>query len=382
MQPQMLKMKNQKINSHNKQWEKVYVVCGDPLLSRLFIQGIQEDLNTPSKRTFDKGDSPKSIVNALKAFVMFDTPDMVVIYDPSAEQMRTIESFLDAEVMTASALVIATLGDLPDGRSKFIQKAEKCKRVFFMSPIEYKDTKTLRAHLLEWAEDAQVSFDKDAINWVLSNAPACVGKIKSSSGKKDCEVYDLQSIENELEKIKVINSLGNYKICVADLEKYVRFDYYIDIWSFINVAISNGSNAGDALKMIQIIANSQGTQAALILLASQIEFLLCIKSLQNRNIQKAEAIAEFMSMDSYLGRYLLPDWTEINEIPTLPKPNAWRIRKAIESPIPSTERLSLLYQSVLSAIRDLRSGLDERIVLPYLALCLGGHNSYITPLKQ
>lgn len=307
---------------------------------------------------------------------------MVVIYDPSAEQMRTIESFLDAEVMTASALVIATLGDLPDGRSKFIQKAEKQKRVFFMSPIEYKDTKSLKSHLLEWAEDAQVSFDKDAINWILSNAPACVGKIKSPSGKKDCEVYDLQSIENELEKIKVINSLGNYKICVADLEKYVRFDYYIDIWSFINVAISNGSNAGDALKMIQIIANSQGTQAALILLASQIEFLLCIKSLQNRNIQKAEAIAEFMSMDSYLGRYLLPDWTEINEIPTLPKPNAWRIRKAIESPIPSTERLSLLYQSVLSAIRDLRSGLDERIVLPYLALCLGGHNSYITPLKQ
>ena len=192
----------------------------------------------------------------------------------------------------------------------------------------------------------------------------------------------MQSIENELEKIKVISSLGNSKIYVSDLEKYVRFDYYIDIWNFINLAISNGSNAGDALRMIQIIANSQGTQAALILLASQIEFLLCVKSLQDRNIQKAEAIAASMSMDSYIGRYLLPDWTEINEIPALPKPNAWRIRKAIESPIPTTERLSLLYQSVLSAIRDLRSGLDERIVLPYLALCLGGQNSYITPLKQ
>jgi DNA polymerase III delta subunit len=373
----MSKVTKKKINN-SPLWNRLHVVGGDPCLCRLFLQGIIEDAGNPTKRYYDKLDGIGTLRNALSAFAFGDVPDAIVINNPTADQLKLCQQVIEEETLTASALVILTLGDTLDGRSAFTQQAQKRKRITYLDPIEKGERKLLIDHIGEWELGTEQKLDSEARTWLIENAPTQIVKVKSQSGKRDCEVYDLQSMENELDKIIAVKELTPGPITKAELIQLVHFEREVDIWKFIDTAISG--DTAEMLKMLYVISESQGEQGALVLLYSQLEFLLGVRCLMDENIKSADVISSRMTLQPYIGRYLLEDWSELENAPEPAPPNAWRIRKSMEKPLPEATILSRNYQFVISAIRDLRSGLTQKIVFPYLAFALSGKADYTEPL--
>jgi hypothetical protein len=360
-------------------WDRLYIIGGDPCLCRLFLQGVIEDLGNPNRIRFDRTDSLRALKDAMMAFSFGDVADAIIISDPSADQLRACQEAIESGVLTASALVIITPGDMIDGRASLAQQAQKRGRVTYLSPIEAGERARLLNHLTEWESGTGQVLTEEARRWMIQNAPTQIVKIKGASGKREVEVYDLQWIENELDKVIAVKHLEPGPITVSDLKSLVRFEQGVDIWQFIDAATSG--NAALSLSMLYALSSTQGVQGALILLASQLEFLMSVRCLQDRQVRSVDEIARQMSLQPYLGRYLLQNWSEALDLPEPAAPNPWRVRKAVEKTLPPAIRLSGNYQAVISAIQDLRAGLDERIVLPYLALCLAGENHYVEPLK-
>ena len=360
-------------------WDRLHIIGGDPCLCRLFLQGIIEDLGNPGRRRFDRSDSVRALKDAMIAFSFDDLADMIIISDPSADQLRTCQESIENGTLTASALVIVTPGDAIDGRASLSQQAQKRGRVTYLPPIEAGERAQLMDHLVEWESGTGQSLTDEARRWIIQNAPTQIAKVKGHGGKRDTEVYDLQWMENELDKVISVKTLEPGPISISDLQELVRFEQGVDIWQFIDAATDG--NAAQSLSMLYTLSATQGVQGALILLASQLEFLLAVRCLQDRQVRSSDEIARQMSIQPYLGRYLLQDWSEARDLPEPAAPNPWRVRKATEKALPQADRLSGNYQATISAIRDLRSGLDERIVFPYLALCLAGKNQYAEPLS-
>ena len=373
----MSKSTKTKINK-SPLWDRLHVIGGDPCLCRLFLQGVIEDAGNPTKRYYDKLDGIGTLRGALTAFAFNDVPDAIVLSNPTAEQLKLCQQTIEEETLTASALVILTLGDTLDGRSAFAQQAQKRKRVSYLDPLEKGERKQLSDHIGEWESGTDQKLDSDAKLWLIENAPTQIVKVKSQSGKRDCEVYDLQSMENELDKIIAIKALNPGAITKSELIDIVRFEQEVDIWKFIDTAI-NGDTA-EMLKMLYVIADSQGEQGALVLLYSQLEFLLGVRCLMDEGISSADTISSRMTLQPYLGRYLLENWSELESIPEPSPPNVWRIRKSMEKTLPNATILSRNYQFVIAAIRDLRSGLSQKIVFPYLSFALSGKADYTEPL--
>jgi DNA polymerase III gamma/tau subunit len=248
----------------------------------------------------------------------------------------------------------------------------------YFSPIEAGERGKLADYLSEWEEGVEQTFEKDAKTWLTNNAPIRIVSVKSQSGKREVEAYDLEWMENELDKVLVVKNLEGGTITVADLTSIVRFEQDVDIWKFIDAATSGDS--ASALKMLKAISSAQGSQGALLVLLSQFEFLMSVKSLILAGIKSPDQIADCMAVAPYIGRYLLPDWTEPTEIQKPNAPNVWRIRKTLERQLPSIDTISRNYQAVISAIRDLRASLDENIVFTYLALTLASEANYQEPL--
>ena len=360
-------------------WDRLHIIGGDPCLCRLFLQGVIEDLGSPARRRFDRADSPRTLKDALIAFPFGDQADMIILSDPNAEQLRACQESIENGTLTASALVVITPGDMIDGRASLAQQAQKRGRITCLSPIEAGERAQLLDHLTEWESGTGQVLTEEARRWIIQHAPTQIAKVKGPSGKREVEVYDLQWMENELDKVISVKALEPGPIAVSDLEALVRFEQGVDIWQFIDAA--TGGNASQSLGMLYTLSVTQGVQGALILLASQLEFLLSVRCLQDQRVRSVDEIARQMALQPYLGRYLLQDWSEAHDLPEPAAPNPWRVRKATEKALPPAVRLSENYQAVISAVRDLRAGLDERIVFPYLALCLAGENSYSEPLR-
>lgn len=375
--------KTNKANQPNKAangWERVYVLGGDPFLCESTLAGILQDLGGPSKRRYGKTDGVATVRNALLAFSFEEIADAILLAHPSADQMKACLDVVESPGMTASAFVVMTPGDTLDARMAFASRASKHKRVLYLEPIEKERRQDLAQHLKDWEEGTGQSFAPEARQWILANAPVCSMKMKGAAGKRETEVYDLLCLENELEKLLSLKAQDPGPITLKDLEEIVHFQQDTDVWEFIRSAVSGQAEA--LLTLLGKMAQSQNAQGALWLLASQLEFLLGVKTLRERGFDGAERIASEMARNPYLGRYLGEDWQERESVPDPPAVNVWRVRKALEQPRGGLDRLSRQYQSVLSALQDLRAGLDEQVVFPFLALALADQHPYARPFRS
>lgn len=371
-------MAAKKTKTNSSLWEKVHVVGGDPCLCRLYVAGIVEDIGRPSTRRYDRGGAVKT---GLTGFVFSEPADAVIITDPSAEQLKLCQSVIEDGTLTASALIIVTPGDVLDARMGFAQQAKKHKRSLYLDPIDAGDKPAVRSHVKDWAESTGTAVEAPAIAWITDNAPTRVMKVKTDKGKRDSEVYDLDWLENELDKAAAVSCHQNSAVSLQVAQAVMRFDQGLDTWRFVEYA-SKTSDPGALLTMFHRLSTSNSSQGAMMVLLSQIEFLIGVRGLLDRGVSNADDIAERMSLDRYIGRYLSQEWEDIGDIPEPTPVNSWRVRKAIESGVPAMARLSSQFQAIVASIRDLRSGLPEDIIYPYLSLALTGKASYSEPLKR
>jgi hypothetical protein len=356
-------------------WGRVFVIGGEPFQCE---QHAHQAIGEATARRFRRGDGGDTVSSALTEFSMEDTPDAVVVSSPNADVLKGCLDAVESGGMTASALVVVTPGGTLDGRSAFAKAAQKGGRVFYHDYLGVEHPQGLEAFLDAWREYSGVGIDGPARSWLLSNAPTILASVKSASGgSREAEVFDLPWLASELEKPMIVRKYGGGAITLSDLRTYCKFSRAVDAFAVVREAVSGSRQR--ALEMLDSAGISQANSGVLYLLASQLAFLVGLKSLWDAGVRDQAVLAEKLSSASYYSRYLDDHWREIEGAGK--SVNPWRVRKALEDVRGlDSVRLSAQYRAVVSALRDIRTGLSGEVVVPYLVLALAGDVPYDEPL--
>jgi DNA polymerase III delta subunit len=359
-----MKKTNQNLESN---WQKVYVYTGDDYISRIYV--LFDDC---IEEKFDTTTSIAKIQNTLQGINLYGSKRVVKLYNPNAEQLKTINDILNSSKLTIDGLQVYCCNDTLDGRSGFASKAKSFNRIMHYSQIEVnKYSSRFQNFINDWLLGNKVQIDYAAQEWLNENAPTVNIKVKVGTSKKDVLVYDLPIIINELNKLI---DLECKKITVNDLQKLDFHSSEKDIFAFIEKCMTD--NTEGILKGLYALNESHGHQAVLMIFLSQLFFYLDVAGLLEQKIYDNKTILEEVSLQPYIKKYLNDNYEEIvKEIP-IKSINPVRLDITKQQLKASSQDISIKINSVLSAIIDLRNNLSEKIVFPYLALCLSNTRLY------
>ena len=359
-----MKKTNQNLESN---WQKVYVYTGDDFISRIYV--LFDDC---IEEKFDTTTSIAKLQNTLQGINLYGIKRIVKLYNPNAEQLKTINDILNSSKLTIDGLQVYCCNDTLDGRSGFASKAKSFNRIMHYSHIEVnKYSSRFQNFINDWLLGNKVQIDYAAQEWLNENAPTVNIKVKVGTSKKDVLVYDLPIIINELNKLI---DLDCKKITVDDLQKLDFHSSEKDIFAFIEKCMTD--NTEGILKGFYALNESHGHQAVLMIFLSQLFFYLDVAGLLEQKIYDNKTILEEISLQPYIKKYLDDNYEEIvKEIP-IKSINPIRLDITKQQLKASSQDISIKINSVLSAIIDLRNNLSEKIVFPYLALCLSNTRLY------
>ena len=348
-------------------WQKVYVYTGDDFISRIYV--LFDDC---IEEKFDTTTSIAKLQNTLQGINLYGSKRVVKLYNPNAEQLKTINDILNSSKLTIDGLQVYCCNDTLDGRSGFASKAKSFNRILHYSHIEVnKYSSRFQNFINDWLIGNKVNIDYSAQEWLNENSPTVNIKVKVGTSKKDVLVYDLPIIINELNKLI---DLDCKKITVDDLQKLDFFSSEKDIFAFIEKCMSD--NTEGILKGLYALNESHGHQAVLMIFLSQLFFYLDVAGLLEQKIYDNKTILEEISLQPYIKKYLNDNYEEIvKEIP-IKSVNPVRLDITKHQLKVNSQQISNKINSVLSAIIDLRNSLSEKIVFPYLALCLSKDRLY------
>ena len=354
-------------------WNKIWVLEGEPLYIQYMIKCIQEDLNNPEIAKYSTVSSADTIKSALMAFPFFETPDLIVISEPNADILKMCLQLAESD-FSASGLIVTCEHNTFDSRLSFISKAAKNKRVSYYEPLQGNQ---INKYIKDWATDSGVKIASDSYQWFEKNAPTTISKMKTQNGKKDIIVYDLMSLEKFLNKLEVLYKSEGEPISLEDLKNYSNFKRETDIWAFIDKVF-----ASDMTYIYQYFEENSVTlsnHSILWLIASQLEFLIQVKSSMSKNKNQSQ-ISDILALKDTLGYYLDNDMNQLKDLKAKAIVNPYRLQMAMQSASKiDLKDLVNKYQATISAIRDLRSGLDGKIVSNLLTLAYSNKNNYLEP---
>lgn len=372
------KAKTKKADLSLGDWDKVYVIGGEPWKCQSGVQSAINKANAARVVHYSKHDAASALVGSLTRFVWDDELETVVLQNPSAEQIKACYECIMPGPISAAALIIVTPGDALDGRSAFAMKAKKSDRVWYFDFPESNNNYHISQHLSGWEKDTNLKFHPDAKKWILANAPTTIAKIRTAKGKADAEVYNLIELENELDKLIVTHEAGD-TIDLHTTSQMCDFTQTVDAFRF--VAAVNSNDIKYILHSLDHMGLSATNQGELWLLASQLSFMMTVKTLSDLGKSESQIVDE-LNAQKYLGKYLQQDWSEPPSVE--PKNvNPWRVGKVlslIESI--SAETLGKQYCATINAVKDLRSGVDTDVVIPYLTLALMNRLDYSVSLRD
>jgi DNA polymerase III delta subunit len=344
---------------------------------------VLSNCGNPNTNRYSKNDKLEHICSSFSSFSFNDVKDAIIISHPNAEVLKACQNYVDNGPFKVSCLIIYNPGDFLDGRLAFVSKANKNKRIYHYDFIESSSSSLILKYIKDWEHGTGVKMTDEARNWLVKNAPKTTGKIKNQTGKKDVEVFDLELLENELDKPYIMKVDTNSSITLEDVQSFCAFNQSHDVWAFISHSV-NGRIA-EAYSEIEKMLETQDVKSAIALLMSQLKFLIGLKSLGNNYLLTASEyeIASNLSISKHLNQYLSQDWLDLDKTFEAPVINPWRVKKACETVTKcSMDTLCKQYIAAVYAYKDLRFGLAEDILLPYLMLALSGKIEYKEPITN
>lgn len=355
-------------------WNKVWVLEGEPFYFKYIIEEIKEELSNPEIIKFDTNSSADDVKSALTAFPFFDVPDLIIIDEPKAEVLNMCLDLVESN-FHASGLIITCAYNNFDGRQSFISKASKKKKINYVAHTMQGDS--LKQFIQDWAEHFNVTLKQECYSWLQSYAPTRTAKVKINNQKKDVIIYDLIMLDKELAKINAIYSCDKKPIESNDLANYCNFKRENDIWQFIDKAIE-----GDLSVIVKYFSDnklSSSNEGVLWLLASQLELYIQVKSALGNKLSESE-IQDEIALKGSLNYYLGDNFEPLPETKPKAALNPYRLQMAIRSC--STKKIESLvdkYRATISAIMDLRSGINGEIVSGLLGFAYSEKTKYLQP---
>lgn len=242
-----------------------------------------------------------------------------------------------------------------DGRLSVISKAKKSNLIFDCSYPLVGDFNSLKRHINNFVLKNNANINGETLNYLVEICPILRIKSKQSGSKKEILCYDIDILFKELEKIVSYTD----KIFLRDIQN-ASFNEECDIFEFIEQLMNK--NLDYCLTKIDLLISSMGEQGFLLVLLSQLNFMLLVADNNNRSITEIQEIVELRDL---LGKYLDDEYKEPTF--TIKAQNPIRIRiQAGKENLYSSSQYSKMITLVVDSIVDLRTNGSVNHSVPIL----------------
>jgi len=314
-------------------------------MSRIYIGSKVAAIDSVKKEFSDRiivlCDNPEN--QAKNYSVFFDQNKLFLHDNPNVEKLKIIQT----QISTNKGTHFLFYDDESfDGRNSLIQSIKKSNLIFDHSYPLYGDFAGLRRAINSYINTSKKSIDANCFDWLNKNCPTVKVKSKTTGSKKESICYDIDLLNKEFEKILSIND----KITIEDLQNSA-FITDADIFEFIEYVLN--SSIEEAFVLSDKLIDSIGEQALLLILLSQLIFVLEIVSCKENNIYNLDEVTKIVEKKDLLGKYFSNDWQEC--IFTTKTQNPIRIKIEMSKNRPCSEKISQMIGNVIDSISHLRN---------------------------
>jgi hypothetical protein len=268
---------------------------------------------------------------------IFDSNNIYLHNNPSTSDLKIISELLDLEL---GHHFLYFEDDSFDGRVSLIQKLKKANDIYDFSLPVFGDKSKLTSFL------KQYNLSYELINWLCENCPTTRTKSKTT-GRKDVVCYDIDLLGQEIIKLQSVKP----NLIIDDFNNS-EFKEDADVFQFISDLLDKKTDL--ALKNYPKLIDHMGEQGLLLVLLSQLYFLIKIADIKDKKIFSESEYMTRIDLKDILGKYLDENWETIKSVNQSTNP----IRAKIE-----INKLSLngnqicnLIEMTAESIIDLRNG--------------------------
>ena len=294
----------------------------------------------------------EKIVNGYSKF--FDSNNIYIHTNVSNEDIKLIQ---DKSEKLGIKHIILYEDDSFDGRLSLIAKAKKNSLIFDCSYPLAGDSNSLKRHINNFAMKNNANINGETLNHLVQICPILRIKSKQSGSKKEILCYDIDILFKELEKIISYTD----KIFLRDISN-ASFNEECDIFEFIDKLMNKDLDY--CLTKIDLLIDSMGEQGFLLVLLSQLNFMLVISE-TNKSFHPISEVQEIVELRDLLGKYLDDEYKEPTFTIKAQNPIRIRIQLSKEN-LYSPSQFSKMIILVVDSIVDLRTNGSANHSLPIL----------------
>lgn len=284
----------------------------------------------------------------------FDSNNVYIHTKITNEDIKLIQEKSDS---LGSKHVILYEDDSFDGRLSLVAKAKKNNLIFDCSYPLVGDSNSLKRHINNYVLKNNANINGETLNYLVDICPLLRIKSKQSGSKKEIICYDIDILFKELEKIISYTD----KIFLRDVSN-ASFNEECDIFEFIEQLMNK--NLDYCLNKIDLLIDSMGEQGLLLVLLSQINFMLVISdtNMKSFSLNKVQEIVELRDI---LGKYLDDDYLEPQFTIKTQNPIRIRIQSSKEN-LYSSDKFAKMITLITDSIVDIRTNGSVNHSLPIL----------------
>ena len=294
----------------------------------------------------------EKIINNYSKF--FDSNNVYIHTNISNEDIKLIQ---DKSEKLGSKHIILYDDDSFDGRLSLISKAKKSNLIFDCSYPLVGDFNALKRHINNFVLKNNANINSETLNYLIEICPILRIKSKQSGSKKEILCYDIDILFKELEKIISYTD----KIFLRDVRN-ASFNEECDIFEFIEQLMNK--NLDYCLTKIDLLLSSMGEQGFLLVLLSQLNFMLVIAD-TNKSYRPVSEVQEILELRDILGKYLDDEYKESTYTVKVQNPIRIRIQSSKDN-LYSPAQYSKMITMVVDSIVDLRTNGSVNHSVPIL----------------
>jgi len=294
----------------------------------------------------------EKIVNGYSKF--FDMNNIYIHTNISNEDIKLIQE--KSEKLGIKHIILYE-DDSFDGRLSLINKAKKNGLIFDCSYPLAGDSNSLKRHINNFVMKNNANINGETLNHLVQICPILRIKSKQSGSKKEILCYDIDILFKELEKIISYTD----KIFLRDVSN-ASFNEECDIFEFIDKLMNKDLDY--CLTKIDLLIDSMGEQGFLLVLLSQLNFMLVISE-TNKTFHPLSEVQEIVELRDILGKYLDDEYKEPTFTVKVQNPIRIRIQLSKEN-LYSPAQFSKMITLVVDSVVDLRTNGSVNHSVPIL----------------
>jgi hypothetical protein len=268
---------------------------------------------------------------------IFDSNNIYLHNNLSTSDLKIISELLDLEL---GHHFLYYEDDSFDGRVSLIQKLKKTNDIYDFSLPVFGDKSKLTSFL------KQYNLSYELINWLCENCPTTRTKSKAT-GRKDFVCYDIDLLGQEIIKLQSVKT----NLIIDDFNNS-EFKEDADVFQFISDLLDKKTDL--ALKNYPKLIDHMGEQGLLLVLLSQLFFLIKIADIKDKKIFSESEYMTRIDLKDILGKYLDENWETIKSVNQ--STNPIRAKIEINKLSLNVDQLSNLIEMTAESIIDLRNG--------------------------